>query len=188
MNFLIGVDEAGRGPLAGPVAVGVVLAPANFDIKKHFPGVADSKKLSPKKREEIYELLKKSGVEYRVEFASAKVIDRVGITKAVSRAVNQGICKIIKDRPRYSLHILLDGLLVAPREYTQKTIIKGDVTEPVISLASIAAKVERDRLMCKFAKKFPEYGFEAHKGYGTKKHYEAIERCGLSELHRRTYL
>lgn len=167
-----------------------------FDIKKYFPGVADSKKLSPKKREEIYKLLQnkvknqdasaKNSLRYIVVFASAKVIDRVGITKAVRQCVSRGVKKIVPNPEE--VMVLLDGLLIAPPEYTQQTIIKGDVTESVISLASIAAKVERDRLMCNLAKKFPDYGFEIHKGYGTKKHYEAIERCGLCELHRKTFL
>ena len=198
-KFVIGVDEAGRGPLAGPVAVGVVLAPANFNIKKHFPGVADSKKLSPQKREEIYELLRekarrgnppaggpKSPLRYIVVFASAKMIDKVGITKAVRQCVWKGIRNL--SPKTVGVRILLDGLLIAPPEYKQKTIIRGDASEPIISLASIAAKVERDRLMCTYAKKFPEYSFEIHKGYGTKKHYEAIKKCGLCELHRKTFL
>ena len=193
-RFIIGVDEVGRGPIAGPVAVGVVLASTQFDIKKHFPGVADSKQLSPKKREEIYELLRektknknsKSLLRYIVVFASAKVVDKIGITKAIRQCAWRGIKKLSPNAK--NVHVLLDGLLSAPPEYTQKTIIRGDATEPIISLASIAAKVERDRLMCKLAKKYPEYGFEIHKGYGTKKHYAAIEKFGVCVLHRETFL
>ena len=204
-QWVIGVDEAGRGPLAGPVAVGVVLAPKGFNIKKAFPGVADSKKLSEKKREEIFALLQpnyggpSSGlVRYVVMFASAKEIDKKGIVVAIRHAVARGLKQLLEKttevRPPYikagplCLEVLLDGSLHAPAEYAQKTIIKGDVTEPIISLASIAAKVTRDRLMQRLAKKYPGYGFEQHKGYGTKGHYEALMRHGLSPEHRKTFL
>lgn len=189
IEFLIGVDEAGRGPLAGPVAVGIVTTPRDFDIKKAFPGVADSKVLTEKKREEIFEeafLYKERGeINFCVEFGSAELIDSIGITRAVKECVYRGIEKLAQKQD--SVHILLDGLLHAPPEYSQETIIRGDATEPVISLASIVAKVSRDRLMKKMAKEFPEYGFEKHKGYGTKAHQTAIQEFGLSEIHRRTY-
>ena len=188
-RVLIGVDEAGRGPLAGPVYVGIVMIPVGFNIKKAFPGVNDSKKLSEKKREELYEIavvLKKAGtIDFCVRFASAETIDRIGITKAVTRGVWGGVKKL--GRNPKEVHVLLDGLLHAPPEYSQKTIIRGDATEPIISLASIVAKVSRDRLMCRLAKQYPEYGFEIHKGYGTKSHRETLARMGISEVHRRTY-
>lgn len=195
MQYVVGVDEAGRGPLAGPVAVGVVMVPQNFNIKKVFPGVADSKKLTEKKREEIYTLLqqaqKNETLRYVVVFASAQMIDRDGITKAVRDAVWRGVhklvCRDLSPREQSSVRVLLDGLLVAPPEYVQKTIIRGDATEPIISLASIAAKVERDRLMVEYAKKFPNYGFEVHKGYGTQKHLAAIKKFGLCAIHRTTF-
>ena len=187
MEYFVGVDEAGRGPIAGPVAVGVVMVPAGFNIQKHFPGVADSKKLTPKKREALYQLLQKNKtLRYIVVFASANVIDKIGITKAVRQCVWKGVKKL---SPKTAgVKVLLDGLLVAPPEYTQKTIIRGDATEPIISLASISAKVLRDRQMVRFVKKFPGYGFEVHKGYGTKAHYQAIHRLGACPLHRTTYL
>lgn len=189
-HFLIGVDEAGRGPIAGPVAVGIIVAPKNFDISKAFPGVADSKKLSKKKREEIFTLLERRSskipsLRYVVIFASAKVIDAKGITYAVQSSINKGIT-LLAPEP-YGYMVLLDGLLHASPKYRQQTIIGGDVTEPIISLASIAAKVVRDRLMEKLAKKYPDYGLEQHKGYGTPKHYEAILKLGLSPVHRRSY-
>ncbi len=195
MQYVVGVDEAGRGPLAGPVAVGVVMVPQNFNIKKVFPGVADSKKLTEKKREEIYTLLQQAQrdetLRFVVVFASAQMIDRDGITKAVRSAVWRGVRKLVcRDpgpREPSSVRVLLDGLLVAPPEYAQKTIIRGDATEPIISLASIAAKVERDRLMVEYAKKFPNYGFEVHKGYGTQKHLAAIKKFGLCAIHRATF-
>ena len=186
---LIGVDEAGRGPLAGPVAVGVAMVPKEFDIRKAFPGVGDSKVLTEKKREEIYEsalLYKDRGeINFCVEYASAKIIDSVGITQAVRDCVHAGIRKLAPES--IDVHVLLDGLLHAPEGYSQETIIKGDATEPVISLASIVAKVSRDRLMKKMAEQFPKYGFEKHKGYGTKAHQEAIREFGLSEMHRKTF-
>lgn len=189
MQYVVGVDEAGRGPLAGPVAVGVVMVPQNLNIKELFPGVADSKKLTEKKREEIYKLLKQLAyarkIHFCVVFASAKVIDRDGITKAVRDAVWKGVRTLTPDPKGVS--VLLDGLLLAPPQYTQKTIIRGDATEPIISLASIAAKVERDRWMVGLAKKFPGYGFEIHKGYGTQKHIAAIKKNGLCAIHRTTF-
>jgi ribonuclease HII len=175
--------------LAGPVAVGIVAVPKDFDIRKAFPGVGDSKVLTEKKREEIYEsaiLYKERGeIDFCVEYGSAELIDTNGITKVVKECVYRGVQKLAPDRD--GVHVLLDGLLHAPEEYSQQTIIRGDATEPVISLASIVAKVLRDRLMKKMAEEFPEYDFEKHKGYGTKAHAEAIKKFGLSPMHRRTY-
>ena len=189
MDFLVGVDEAGRGPLAGPVAVGLVIVPAFMDIRETFPGVADSKVLTPEKREELFELLERYAeygiVRYCVEFASARVIDERGISFAVRRCIYKGIQHLAPEPDGHT--VLLDGLLRAPKGYVQKTIIGGDASEPVISLASVAAKVKRDRLMHKLAKQYPGYGFEAHKGYATPKHYEAIKQLGLCDIHRRTY-
>ncbi len=191
-QFLVGVDEAGRGPLAGPVAVGIVVAPHDFDIRAVFPGVADSKMLTEKKRESIFEILRSLSQEnheytarYTVVFSSSKEIDTLGITNAVRKAAWKGIHTLTPNASK--THILLDGLLHAPPEYQQNTIIRGDQTEPIISLASIAAKVERDHLMRRLAKEFPHYGFEKHKGYGTDAHYEAIWRHGLCDIHRRTF-
>jgi ribonuclease HII len=188
-KFVIGVDEAGRGPLAGPVAVGIVMVAHTFDVKKKFPGVADSKQLSPEQREEIYVLLlaysQAGAVRFLVRFSGHEYIDSFGITHAVRRSIYNGV-RALAPKPQ-GVRILLDGLLHAPEEYNQETIIRGDVSEPIISLASVAAKVERDRLMKKIAKKYPEYGFEEHKGYATKKHREAIAEHGLCDIHRRTF-
>jgi ribonuclease HII len=186
---LVGIDEAGRGPLAGPVAVGIVAVPYSFDIKKTFPGVGDSKILTELKREELYDIaveLKKAGtIDFRVRFATALVIDEIGITKAVRQGIISGLRSLAPNAD--GVHVLLDGSLAAPSIYSQQTIIRGDASEPVISLASILAKVSRDRLMRRVARQFPMYGFESHKGYGTKKHYEAIKEFGLCGVHRRTY-
>jgi ribonuclease HII len=124
-------------------------------------------------------------VRFGVEFASAKTIDEKGITYAVRSCISKGVQALAPDPLGHT--VLLDGLLRAPKQYAQHTIIGGDATEPIISLASIAAKVRRDRLMQRLAKQYPGYGFEQHKGYATPKHYEAIEKLGLCEIHRRTY-
>lgn len=211
MRFVLGVDEVGRGPLAGPVAVGVVAVPEGFDVAKEFPGIKDSKKLSEKKREEIFERLvllsgkgdpgeteslsHGAGVRFTVEFESAEVIDREGIATAVRRALWRGVNSLAgkcgsqtsKGAGKSDFHILLDGALMAPPEYSQETIINGDELIPIISLASIAAKVSRDRLMVGLAKKYPEYGFEKHKGYGTALHYEMLKKHGLCDIHRRSF-
>jgi ribonuclease HII len=190
MKWTLGVDEAGRGPLAGPVSVGVVAVEEGFDVAKEFPGVADSKKLSEKKREKIFEMLvarvAAGDLQYRVELESNEVIDQEGIAVAVRRALARGVNALAPDSAH--VRVLLDGSLKAPPEYVRETIIGGDATVPVISLASIAAKVVRDRLMVELAQKYPEYGFEIHKGYGTKKHYEALKEHGLCVIHRQSFI
>lgn len=187
---MLGVDEAGRGPLAGPVSVGVVAVPEGFDVVQEFPGVADSKKISEKKRENIFEMLVRRAalgdVRFVVEFESAETIDREGIVSAVRHALSRGVVSLAPDPSL--VKIQLDGALRAPSEYSQETIIHGDALIPLISLASIAAKVLRDRLMCDLAKQYPEYGFEKHKGYGTKVHYEMLARHSLCAIHRRSFL
>ncbi|MFA6502716.1 MAG: ribonuclease HII [Candidatus Paceibacterota bacterium] len=190
MRFLLGVDEAGRGPLAGPVSVGVVAVPEGFDVAREFAGVADSKKLSEKNRERLYEMLAArvalGDVRFTVEFESAETIDREGIAVAVRRAVSRGVNTLAPDAAL--VRVQLDGALRAPSEYAQETIIHGDELIPIISLASIAAKVERDRLMRTLALEYPHYGFETHKGYGTKMHYEMLEKHGLCVIHRRSFI
>ncbi|HVW82619.1 MAG TPA: ribonuclease HII [Candidatus Paceibacterota bacterium] len=189
MSHLLGVDEAGRGPLAGPVAVGLVLLPARLDVRRAFPGVADSKQLSQGKREELFELLRtraaKGGARFAVRYASAATIDRLGITRAVALAVARG-CRALS--PDADARVYLDGLLKAPREYAQETIVRGDELVPLISLASIAAKVARDRLMRRLAKTYPAYRFEEHKGYPTKLHYQMLAEHGPCAIHRMSYL
>ncbi len=190
IKSLVGVDEAGRGPLAGPVAVGVAVVPYDFDWNL-IPGVGDSKKVTPKNREAIFrrtQSLKKEGVlEYAVILVSAKIID----TKGISYAVRLGIEKAFKKINAHpdTTDVKLDGLLKAPSEFIhQETIIKGDAKEKVIGLASIMAKVTRDKYMTTVALKYPEYGFEIHKGYGTKKHRACIQTLGVTPLHRVTFI
>lgn len=190
MRFLLGVDEAGRGPLAGPVAVGVVAIEEGFDLLAAFPGLNDSKKLTQKKREALYALLQeevaKGSVRAKVCFSSESVIDEKGIAYAVRHALHRGVRALAPETA--GVRIVLDGSLKAPEEYEQQTIIGGDATEPAIMLASIAAKVSRDRLMLKLAEEYPQYGFDKHKGYGTKAHYEALLLRGPSPVHRKSFL
>ncbi len=187
-NFIIGVDEVGRGPLAGPVAVGAVLFTPDFD-KTLLDGVRDSKLVSEKKRErwavsaQEWELA--GIIRTVVEFASAQEIDTFGISKIIANLVARAIQKLAPEAG--GVHILLDGSLHAPNKYSQETIIHGDALHPEISLTSIIAKVQRDRMMVNLAQQFPQYGFEKHKGYGTKAHLDAIKIHGLCELHRRSF-
>lgn len=205
MDLIIGVDEAGRGPLAGPVSAGAFLSPKKFKNKliKIIGGrIKDSKQLTPKQREEIYKIFlklkKQNRICFRVSHIGNKIIDKIGISKAVQKGIDKNLsnCPKFRDRGKMinteigkdNVEIRLDGLLKAGEEYkSQKTIIGGDAKDIFIACASIVAKVERDRLMVKFSKKYPKYGFEQHKGYGTKLHYQNIKKCGLSEIHRRAY-
>lgn len=185
----MGIDEAGRGPLAGPVAVGVVMVPARFDFAL-FDGVRDSKQMSELGREIMFERLRmlgeQAGVRYSVQFSSPLYIDTHGIVPAVRRAIARGL-RALEVEPEEA-QILLDGALRAPARFVrQTTIVRGDQTEPIISMASVAAKVRRDRLMRRLALRYPEYGFDIHKGYGTKKHYKALAEHGLCDIHRKSF-
>ena len=193
-KYLIGIDEVGRGPIAGPVAVGafIFLSPT---ATKNFKKIKESKQLSEEKREEWFGKIiveqKKGLVDFIVTFQSEKVIDTKGLSFAIKNALKISINNLVKKNnlKLNEVKVLLDGGLKAPIEYlNQKTIIKGDEKEKAIALASICAKVLRDRKMRKWAKKYPGYGFEVNKGYGTKGHYEAIEKYGLTNLHRRSFL
>lgn len=193
-KFLIGIDEVGRGPLAGPVAVGLFkinqehLRKKDF-FKKIFSGLKDSKKLSEKKREEFFKkiesLKKEEVVDFAVSLVSEKVIDKKGISFAIKFGIEKCLKKAnVKKKDR----VLLDGGLKAEESFLdQQTIIKGDEKEPVISLASICAKVTRDRFMKKEANKYPDFGFEVNKGYGTKKHINSIKKFGLTKIHRKSF-
>lgn len=199
VHFLIGIDEVGRGPLAGPVSVGAALVPVDFDWAQ-LPGVTDSKKLTEKKRERIYEqscVLQADGkLFFAVVGESAAVIDEIGIVPAIRKALTQAIHEVIEKsqgNPRFplgveSVRVLLDGGLKAPEEFVhQETIIKGDAKESVIGLASIIAKVTRDREMVRLAPEYTGYGLEVHKGYGTVAHRRAITEHGMSAIHRRSF-
>ncbi len=194
IEYVIGIDEAGRGPLAGPVSVGAVC----FCVSKRrrfslfSKGVRDSKKLSEKQREEWFIRIEKEvslkKFSFAVSFSSSEMIDTRGLSFAIRNALLETLEKLAC--PYKKTLILLDGSLHAPKEYPyQKTIIHGDDIEPVISLASIVAKVLRDRKMRAISQQYPEYGFERNKGYGTKKHYEMLRKYGvLKGVHRNTFL
>lgn len=195
-KWIIGIDEAGRGPLAGPVSVGVCcfeykVYKKYIQQKNRLPIGVDSKKLSEERREAWFgeiEKMKTGGVlRYAVGFSSTQMIDAKGLTFAIRSAMKKALKEIEVD-PIES-KVLLDGGLKPPKEFTDfQTIIKGDEKEAVIGLASICAKVLRDRRMQKLAKKYPAYGFEIHKGYGTKKHREQIRLCGILKEHRKSFL
>ena len=195
-KHLIGIDEVGRGPIAGPVAVGAFCVSLSDlpKIKRIFKGVKESKQLSESKREEWFSIIeehKKSGlINFRVAFQSEKTIDKKGLSFALNSALATSLREVRPSGgPTSTCRVLLDGGLKAPVEFTnQKTIIKGDEKELVIALASICAKVLRDRKMNRLGKKNPNYGFEFHKGYGTKAHYAAIESSGPLSSHRKSFL
>jgi len=187
-----GIDEVGRGPLAGPVAVGVFGMKKGLKLKG-FPKGRDSKKMSESEREKWFSFFdeekKKGNVFFEVGFSTAGVIDKKGIVYALRVAMEKCLHALENGGILFDTsHLLLDGALYAPTRFAfQKTIIKGDEKEKLIACASIVAKVSRDRLMVKLAKKYPEYLFEVHKGYGTLKHREVIKKNGLSEIHRKSF-
>lgn len=174
---IAGVDEAGRGPLAGPVVACACI------LDKEITGLYDSKILSKKKREELYEIIVRNG-DYAIGIVENNVIDEINILKASLLAMKNAVLSL-KNIPSL---ILVDGLYEIPfLPYKQKAIIKGDQKEPIISAASIIAKVERDRIMEDYDKLFPLYGFAKHKGYPTREHILAIKKYGHSEIHRKTF-
>ncbi len=193
-THIIGIDEVGRGPLAGPVAVGAVC----MTLKAKSPqeriwmrGVKDSKQLTAEARGEwcrkIKAAEKRGELRCAVTCVSSKVIDERGLSYAIRRALKASLRKLNVVPARSE--VLLDGGLRAPGEFTlQKTIVKGDEKEPIIALASIVAKVTRDALMSRYAKKYPGYRFDLHKGYGTKLHYEEIMKNKLSLIHRKSFI
>lgn len=187
-KYIIGIDEVGRGPLAGPVAVGAMFVTPR--MRRQFRNIKESKQLSLKQREQWYERIEgSSGPELRfvVSFVSAKMIDAKGIQYAIRLALKQSLKKLAVHPDE--CEVLLDGGLRAPEEYIkQKTIIRGDAKEVVIAMASVVAKVRRDRLMVRMDKKYPAYGFARHKGYGTRMHYDAIKKFGISHEHRKSFL
>ena len=190
MKFIVGIDEVGRGPIAGPVAVGAFVI-LNNDILNDFVGVKESKQLSAKKREIWFEKIqnfkKDNKLNFSVNFQSEKVIDSMGISYAIRTALSECLNEL--NLQTDMVEVLLDGGLKAPASYiNQKTIIKGDEKEIVIALASICAKVMRDRLMIDLSNKYNKYGFEKHMGYGTKAHYKAIEQYGITPVHRTSFL
>lgn len=179
-NLIAGVDEAGRGPLAGPVYAAAVILPEGCVIK----GINDSKKLSEKRHEELYDEITEKAVAYSVCAIDEKRIDEINILNATFEAMN-GAVNGLSVTPDY---VIIDGNRIAGMTIPHETVVKGDAKSISIAAASILAKVSRDRFITEMAEKYPEYGFEQHKGYGTKAHTEAILKYGPCEIHRRTFL
>lgn len=180
VRFIAGVDEVGRGPLAGPVVAAAVILPWDFNVL----GVDDSKKLSEKKRESLYDLILENAVAYGIGIADNYVIDEINILEATKLAMRKALDGL-SVKPDY---ILIDALTLKDVSIPQKGIIKGDSISVSIAAASIVAKVTRDRLMKEYHERFPQYAFDQNKGYGTKAHYEGINCYGTCLLHRRSFL
>ncbi len=192
-RYIIGIDEAGRGPVAGPVAVGAVLAPLSLKIEHEYfsKGVRDSKKLTVGKREQLFAWIRRhKELHHAVALVGPRVVDREGINVAIELAIRRVLRRLTPDgTAQEDILVLLDGGLHAPTTFiNQATIIKGDEKEPLIALASVAAKVTRDKKMRTLSFQYPEYGFDGHKGYGTRDHYKAIRTFGICDSHRKSFL
>ena len=177
---IAGIDEAGRGPLAGPVCAAAVILPPDLVIEE----INDSKKLSEKKRELLFDKIKELAVAYDIQFVEPEIIDEINIKKATALAMHRAVenLKIKAD------FVIIDGNDNYPYEIPFEYIVKGDAKSQTIAAASILAKVSRDRLMTELDKEYPEYGFAKHKGYGTKAHCEAIQKYGVSAVHRKSFM
>lgn len=188
-KYVVGIDEAGRGPLAGPVVSGAVLIlEKDFKEVKKIKSVKDSKKLSEKKREEVYpNLINNHKLKWGVGIVSEKLIDRINILEATKLSM----IKAVKDLERKNKikvdYIILDGKMKLKLDTDQESIIKGDDKVFSISAASIIAKVTRDRIMIKYDKEYPTYNFKKHKGYGTREHLKNIKKNGICEIHRKSF-
>lgn len=180
VEIICGVDEAGRGPLAGPVCAAAVILPRGFEIA----GLNDSKKLTEKKRDELYDVIIANAVSYGIAFASVEEIEELNILNAAMLAMNRAIAKL-NPQPQLAL---IDGNRNSAIEVKSQCVVKGDAKCADIAAASILAKVTRDRYMLEMAEKYPEYHFEQHKGYGTKLHYAALREFGPCEIHRPSFL
>ena len=180
IKLVCGVDEAGRGPLAGPVCAAAVMLPPGMEI----PGLNDSKKLTDKKRRELYDIIIEQAVSYGIAFASEQEIDEINILQATFLAMERAMQKL-SPQPELAL---IDGNRTKDFGLPVRTIVKGDSLSASIAAASILAKVTRDRLMEEYDAQYPQYGFAVHKGYGTKRHYETLREFGPSPIHRKTFL
>lgn len=178
-NFVCGVDEAGRGPLCGPVVAAAVILPKD----EYIEGVNDSKKLTEKKREKLYDDIMMKAVAASIGISDVDVIEKVNILNATKLAMKQAIEKL-SIKPDY---VLIDGNQMIDINIKAETVVSGDAKSESIAAASIIAKVTRDRMLIEFDKKYPEYGFAKHKGYGTKAHIEAIKKYGLTPIHRKSF-
>lgn len=179
-EVICGVDEAGRGPLAGPVCAAAVILPPHVRI----PGLNDSKKLSDKRRRELFPAICEQALAYGIAFATEQEIDAYNILQATFLAMERALAQL-KIRPDL---VLIDGNRQREFGFPVKTVVKGDSLSANIAAASVLAKVTRDDFMVRQAEQFPEYGFEIHKGYGTRTHYAALEQYGPCPIHRKTFL
>lgn len=179
-QLVCGVDEAGRGPLAGPVCAAAVILPPDLVI----PGLNDSKKLTDKKRRELFDIIVDQAVAYGIALVDEKQIDEINILQATFRAMEQAVSRM-DVQPDI---VLVDGNREPNLGLPVKTVVKGDSRSASIAAASILAKVTRDRLMEQLDETYPQYGFAVHKGYGTKRHYEALRQYGPCPIHRMTFL
>ena len=177
---ICGIDEAGRGPLAGPVYAAAVILPMDLEID----GLNDSKKLTEKKREALFDVICEKAISYSIGIATEEEIDEINILNATFLAMRRAV-EGLSVKPDYAL---IDGNQHPQLSIPDETVVKGDGKSMSIAAASILAKVSRDRFMLQIAEKYPEYCFEKHKGYGTKLHYEMIEKYGVSPVHRRSFL
>ena len=180
IDRICGVDEAGRGPLAGPVCAAAVILPCDAEL----PGLNDSKKLSEKKREQLFPLIQELSLAWSVAFASVEEIEELNILGATILAMNRAISGLSL-KPDL---VLIDGNRNRGIETPSRCVVHGDARCACIAAASVLAKVSRDRLMLRLAEQYPEYGFERHKGYGTKAHYEALRQYGPCPAHRPSFL
>ena len=180
IKLICGVDEAGRGPLAGPVCAAAVILPPHIEIL----GLNDSKKLTDKKRRELYPIIMEKAIAYGIGFASHEEIDEINILQATYLAMERAIAQL-SVKPELAL---IDGNRAKDFGLPVQTVIKGDSLSASIAAASVLAKVTRDDLMLKAAKAYPQYAFDVHKGYGTKAHYEALTAHGPSPIHRMSFL
>ena len=180
LHPICGVDEAGRGPLAGPVCAAAVILPEHLQI----PGLTDSKKLTDKKRRELFPIIQEQAIAYGIGLASESEIDEINILQATFLAMGRALEQLTV-RPALAL---IDGNRETDFGLPVKTVVKGDSLSANIAAASILAKVTRDNLMLELAQQYPEYGFDIHKGYGTKAHYEALRTYGPCPIHRRSFL
>ena len=179
-ELICGVDEAGRGPLAGPVCAAAVILPKGLVI----PGLNDSKKLSDKRRRELFPIIQQEAVSFGIAFASQEEIDEINILQATFLAMRRAM-EQLNPQPEFAL---IDGNRETDFGVPCKTVIKGDSLSANIAAASVLAKVTRDNWMMEAAEKYPGYGLEVHKGYGTKAHYAALEKLGPCPIHRRSFL
>jgi ribonuclease HII len=180
LNFIAGVDEAGRGPLVGPVVAACVILPKEIFI----PEINDSKKLPEEKREKLAEVIKKEAISYGIGIVDCREIDEINILNATLKAMKKAIFEV-KEKIEY---LLVDAISIPDMPIKQLPIVKGDSKSISIAAASILAKVERDRIMKEYHKLYPQYNFAKNKGYGTKEHIEALKKYGPCPIHRRTYV